>query len=360
MKQRKVNMVFGLNASSKPVHISEVENGLACGCTCPGCGSDLIAKKGPIQEHHFAHASGSDCAAGVESGLHLAAKDILAEREEIFLPAAVVKFQGGKKPIEVFPSGLYKLSNIRLEKGIGSIVPDLLLDIDGKPMAIEIFVTHRVDALKIKKLEKLGLSTIEIDLSDIARDLDRGFIEEVVVDGYERKTWLYNPDVEARFEEARSAAKQFEIEPRGCALHVDYCPISAREYYGKPYANVIDDCTGCPYCLEIGSFVLCDANKEDNRNSNRNTLLWTGYSLTAVDFILEGEFAGKFEIGSVSRGRNGAYQFSGYNYKYKTRLTYSTDQVNEVMDWDTAEVVDVYEWLSKVTRGRVSNRHSGG
>jgi hypothetical protein len=360
MKQRKVNMVFGLDEFSKPMHISEVENGLACGCTCPGCGSDLIAKKGPVMEDHFAHASGADCAAGVESGLHLAAKDILAKRQEIALPVAEVRFQGGKKPIEVSSMDLYPLTNIRLEKRIGSITPDLLVDMDGKSLAIEIFVTHRVDAEKIEKLRKMGLSTIEIDLSDVERDLNKDLLEEIVVDGYDRKTWLHHPEVDMRYEEAKSKAKQFDIEPRGCALHVDYCPITAREYFGKPYANVIDDCTGCPHCLEIDSVVLCDASEGQNKKQSRKTLLWTGYSLTAVDFILNGEFAGKFEVSSVSRDQNGIVFFSGFNYKEKVNLTYSTDEVTEVMDWETGELVNIYEWLNKVTRGRVENHHLDG
>lgn len=31
------------------------------------------------------------------------------------------------------------------------------------------------------------------------------------------------------------------------ALHVDDCPLRKREYNGKFYANVIDDCSGCPH-----------------------------------------------------------------------------------------------------------------
>jgi len=29
--------------------------------------------------------------------------------------------------------------------------------------------------------------------------------------------------------------------------HVDYCPLSVRNYKGKPYANFIDDCSSCSY-----------------------------------------------------------------------------------------------------------------
>lgn len=38
---------------------------------------------------------------------------------------------------------------------------------------------------------------------------------------------------------------------RGLALHVDGCPIAARSWNGKSYANVMDDCTGCQHLRGI-------------------------------------------------------------------------------------------------------------
>ena len=42
------------------------------------------------------------------------------------------------------------------------------------------------------------------------------------------------------------------------ALHIDDCPIPARKWEGKPYANLIDDCTSCPFKSEIGKDELSD------------------------------------------------------------------------------------------------------
>lgn len=69
------------------VHVDDVPNGEACGCTCPECDSKLIAKnKGQHNQHHFAHVGGSDCVGAVESALHLMAKEILSEGKKIMLP----------------------------------------------------------------------------------------------------------------------------------------------------------------------------------------------------------------------------------------------------------------------------------
>ena len=275
--QPSPRMLYGLR-DSVVIHISKVEKGLACGCTCPGCGADLIARKGKVKQHHFAHASGADCDKGLETGIHLAAKDILAKREEIVLPAAEVKFSGGKRAIEVAPEGLYTVSNVRLESGIGGLIPDVLVDIDGQTLAIEIFVTHRVDEEKVEKLRQLDLSTIEIDLSAVARDLDPPLLESIVVDECDRKHWLFHSEVAQQEKVVRAKAKKLEIVSRGPVLHVDFCPIPAREYKGKPYANVIDDCVACPHCLDIeGSVVLCDAHLGlSSQVINSAILIWTG------------------------------------------------------------------------------------
>lgn len=43
------------------IHISEADRGLACGCRCPACGEMLVARKGPVKVHHFAHYSSQGC-----------------------------------------------------------------------------------------------------------------------------------------------------------------------------------------------------------------------------------------------------------------------------------------------------------
>lgn len=42
------------------------------------------------------------------------------------------------------------------------------------------------------------------------------------------------------------------------ALHIDDCPIPAREWEGKPYANYLDDCVHCPFKSELGADDLPD------------------------------------------------------------------------------------------------------
>ena len=62
------NLIYAVK-DGKVIHISAVESGLSCGCTCPACGESLVAKKGQKMMHHFAHKSGSDCEYGYETSL---------------------------------------------------------------------------------------------------------------------------------------------------------------------------------------------------------------------------------------------------------------------------------------------------
>lgn len=202
-------MPFGLR-DGKLLHISEVSSGLDCGCVCAGCNAQLVARKGKIKQHHFAHAADSDCATGYETALHLAAKDIIERRKEIMLP-----------PVKIFktsswPHGLsyrldkytdeftsseamilanehkYQVDNVLLESRLGRIIPDVVVHISAIPLIIEIKVTHAVDKAKLRHIKKLKTSAIEIDLSKIPRDINIPSLESLIIDASEHKKWLYN------------------------------------------------------------------------------------------------------------------------------------------------------------------------
>ena len=47
-----------------------------------------------------------------------------------------------------------------MEQRYGNIVPDIVLVSNGKELFIEIFVTHRIDEVKLEKLKQANISTI--------------------------------------------------------------------------------------------------------------------------------------------------------------------------------------------------------
>ena len=262
-------LTWAVGANGEITNISEAKNGLKCACTCPACGGTLIAKQGKLLEHHFAHASGDECQHAVETALHLVAKDILTVRKEFVLPAIKIpsvytrphsKSYMDEHSPELAPQRRYSIGSVAVEQRLGSIIPDVIVGINGRELLVEVTVTHGIDRDKLSKIRDLGLSCLEIDLSDTDRGLTREELEKIIVDGIAHKRWLYNVRAEESGRRKLSEGTLLFSVHRGLAWHVDGCPISARIWRGNHYANVIDDCTGCEHLLKADANVgvVCD------------------------------------------------------------------------------------------------------
>ena len=163
----------------------------------------------------------------------------------------------------------YSLDSVLVEQRIGDVVADLLADVEGQKLIIEIKVTHEVDEEKLERIRRLGISAVEVDLSDLPRDTTLADLEPPVISSNGRKTWLYNSVADERLRSMISMARTVPTVARGMALHVDYCPIPMRTWNGKPYANVMDDCLSCEYALNVGDgigSVTCAAFNSDLRS----------------------------------------------------------------------------------------------
>lgn len=158
-----VLLPFGQLSSGRLVGVSEVDRGLACGCFCPQCGQPLIAKKGDILVHHFAHQSDAECKGAVESALHKMSKQILADRRQVRIPDAIAIYGTTKRWL----SGprTYVAEMARLEPSFGGIRPDVFFEGGGVPLAIEVCVTHPVPETKRQLLTAQLFDSIEIDMS---------------------------------------------------------------------------------------------------------------------------------------------------------------------------------------------------
>ena len=183
-------LVFGQTASGTMTHVSEVSLGAKCLCFCPKCKQPLEAKKGPIKQHHFAHASRSNCKNATETALHKMAKQIIKEQGEIWLPAYSNTIEDARLDAMKEPL-LCRYSNCSVEEDQGQVRPDLIIRLKGRLLLVEIFVTHQCDEQKIEILRKLGNSAIEIDLSKIPRDIDFKQLKELVIEKAPRN-WIFN------------------------------------------------------------------------------------------------------------------------------------------------------------------------
>ena len=172
------------------VHISEVSKGLACNCICEECDSKLIARKGKVRQHHFAHHEKSDCKGAWETLTHEKAKEVIIEEGYINVP----------KPgsFELVP---VHFETVEPEVSIGSYRADVVgTHKSGKRLVIEIAVTHSCESKKIQYFEEEKISSIEIYMNDLHSVLSLEEFKEYVLSSAQR-IWIFN-------EKVRRGAKQ--------------------------------------------------------------------------------------------------------------------------------------------------------
>ena len=202
----EIKLPFGLK-NNKIIHIDDIaeeEKGKKCGCVCPdpSCRSPLIAAKGDKNQHHFRHVSDCECKGGLESAIHMAAKQVIMERKQISLPEYVeivsdIDSKGrehAEKEIVVQDGIPIEFDSVKGEKELHGIRADILARKGKTPLIIEIFYRHKVEEQKREKIAKAKISAIEINLSDLTPEdvRDMGTFSSCITSDPRRIKWLYN------------------------------------------------------------------------------------------------------------------------------------------------------------------------
>lgn len=242
------------------VHVDNVPSGLSCECTCPACGTRMIARHGKIKTHHFAHYHAKTCATGYQTAVHMRAKELLSEKKELFLPP--YQFEYGNKTFHV-PSAKVQVQHVELEKRLDKIIPDVVVTTaKGKTILVEIFVTHKIDDEKLAKIKDMDMPTIEIDLSDNELD-DQKLIEVMNGKNSKRNRWVYYGSGSVSFYTTKidGNTEQLTIDEQGRIM----CPILKDVSWDKD--NQIlgnqEHCSGCDFLLkknEYGSIACMGKN----------------------------------------------------------------------------------------------------
>ncbi|WP_143748494.1 competence protein CoiA family protein [Mesorhizobium carmichaelinearum] len=202
----RAQLVYGKRPDGTLAHISEVVRGLSCGCVCPACDGQLVARlKEDHRVPHFAHHGGEACGGGPETVLHLLAKEALRSSPTMVLPG-----RPGleNKRVVTKPTREVQTQFLRMEyTDPKKIIPDLYVRALGYDLFVEVAVTHFADAAKIQRLREHNIPAVEIDLSKLPRDSLRDAINEAVLKTATRR-WLYHPGIEAAW--AKQDADELE------------------------------------------------------------------------------------------------------------------------------------------------------
>lgn len=230
-------LTYALNDSGKMVFVDDVPNGLACNCRCPQCHEPLVAKNGgEIREHHFAHASGSECEGAFETALHLLAKEIISQEKSVMLPEYRHITRGYMDEdecldFEIIPSGLMHFDSVEVEErnDASDIQPDCVgVTKDGLRVIIEIFVTHRVDKEKKRKIVRYGVNCVEIKVPRKI-PLDRTRLKKFLLKERSNRVWINYPYADKLIYERKDQMEKQEIidfrnkHPECKAIFIEKC-----------------------------------------------------------------------------------------------------------------------------------------
>lgn len=193
---------FGVHSSGRLLDATQAQRGLACDCTCPGCGERLLARQGEVKVAHFAHQSTTDCSGGLETALHRAAKQVIVDAQRLNLPDVVMNVSKRHAIFGLFQADArikdrqaWLIPDAREEVPLANLRADVAgTDTDMGQVAVEIRVTHEVGSNKAAQLVALRVPCVEIDVRDlIGRPLTLAILASEVVERIDNKTWVYHP-----------------------------------------------------------------------------------------------------------------------------------------------------------------------
>ena len=193
---REIKLPFGRMADGTMVSIETVVRGIACECTCPACKGPLVACKGDVVRSYFRHHADPSCTAARETALHLFAKQLIVRELRLSLPFDLGDIQRARAETQL-PFG---------------IRPDVLLEYQsGETLAVEIWVSHQVDAAKAELYVKHEQAALEIDLRPY-RFVDAADWPTVILQTAER--WFVCPPLAVRIERERRRQEIIEQKRR--------------------------------------------------------------------------------------------------------------------------------------------------
>lgn len=177
----------------------EVENGLRCGCICPGCQQPLnAANNGEKVVPHFRHAKSNDCFDGFREGVRRAAVALIAKHKQLMLPALIetvrVATQDGRlleEKVELQPV-LIAADNVERFVDLGSLRGHAVLHQSTRQLIVRIKLSARMEHERYRQLEALEHSSMEIDLHHLALEQinDPAKFEHAVLHDPDNRHWI--------------------------------------------------------------------------------------------------------------------------------------------------------------------------
>lgn len=208
------------NKEGRMVHVSTVSSGLKCGCICPKCHEQLLARKGEEREHHFAHHSdnrGANLKICYQVAMYKLAEQIIQTNKRIHLPSYY----------DIFPEKDIHLVDVEIDGRYEreDKQPDVIAKTDdGNEIIIEFTFEYKV--YHKKAIDFKNHNCLEIDLSNQRLET----LEEFLLSSSADRRWLNNEIYFNKIEETyRKHDKAIKVVPvlkcNNCLLRSNCCAI---------------------------------------------------------------------------------------------------------------------------------------
>ena len=177
----------------------EVENGLRCGCVCPGCRKPLVAaNQGQKRFPYFRHEELEGCANGRAEGVRRAAVQLIAQRKKLLLPrfsdvATLLAETGRVFNRDIcFDAVEVQADEVERFVDLDDLRAHALILSKGRQLVVRIKVTARQEHERNKRLRAMNLSSIEIDLHHLsdAEINDAAIFEQAVLCDPISRKWI--------------------------------------------------------------------------------------------------------------------------------------------------------------------------
>jgi ssDNA-binding Zn-finger/Zn-ribbon topoisomerase 1 len=246
--------------NGKLININQVGSGMSCGCLCPACGGSLIARRGKYKSY-FIHDKNRKCEIGNEVAIQMIAKKIIDKYGFIEIPKLEWKIDEyqSRMPKVIKEEQKISIHTTKLGNPFNTDCVCVIADTEIGEMIIEICTKRNNN--NGNQIKYGNISVLKIDISKVV-PLTMEEFENILIKDVTRKEWIYNCEINKALEQILEISEFKDVVIRGFAWHIDDCPLNKRIYKGKSYANMIDDCDNCEYCVGINNGVICAGKKK--------------------------------------------------------------------------------------------------
>lgn len=177
----------------------EVENGLRCGCVCPGCRRPLVAaNQGEKRLPYFRHAELEGCSRGRSEGIRRAAVQVIAQHKRLLLPPfserVVQSLKSGKILTKEVTFVALSIIPDQVEKfvDLGDLRAHARLTLQGRSLIVRIKCSARQEHERKRRLQDMAVSSIEVDLNWLTDEQinEKAVFTHAVLDDPRNRTWI--------------------------------------------------------------------------------------------------------------------------------------------------------------------------